>query len=882
MSSIIEAIHPITLEQELKKSYLDYAMSVIVGRALPDCRDGLKPVHRRILYAMHELGNTPNKAYKKSARTVGDVLAKYHPHGETAVYDSIVRMAQDFSMRYQLIDGQGNFGSIDGDPAAAMRYTEIRMRHYAVALLEDIDKDTVNFSPNYDGSEKIPDVLPAKVPNFLINGSSGIAVGMATQTPPHNLKEVMYAFLHYIENPEASVDELMNFLPGPDFPTAGHILGKTGIRQAYMTGRGRVKVRAVSHIEEQSNSRSIIVTQLPYQVNKARLIEKIAELARDKKIEGISSLRDESDKDGMRIAIELKRDVNDQVLLNQLYQNTQLQTYFAINMVGIVHGRPEILTLKNIFKYFFQHRQEILIRKTRFQLSKAKLKAHILEGLAVALDNIDAMIELIKDCSSGADAKQRLCAQSWKTPNVLSINQDLKDILIVKEYLPYGLKEDQYSLSARQAEAILEMRLQKLTSMEQTSIKDDFSECLNQIKYFRTILQSNEVRISIIKEESYELIAAFNDNRRTVLIEADEDFEDEDLIPPEQLVITLSAVGYIKTQPLSLFESQRRGGRGKSATRLKAEDRTTQLLVAHTHDHLLCFSTAGKIYTLRVFSLPAGSRYAAGKPIVNCLPLSEGETISALLTVKSFDDGQYVFMTTRQGVVKKVELSQFAHTRSSGIISIDLDEGDFLEHAFLTDSKKEIMLFASNGKGIRFHEGEVRATGRSSRGVRGMRIAATHHIISAMAIDSEQEDLMILTASCNGYGKCTYIKQFLVQARGGMGVIAMSCSTRNGQMIGALLVQSSDHVMFLTEQGMILRTPIEAISVTSRNTQGVRLLKLKEEDQLRQIQAITIDDSEEIELSNEDMLILEPSADIEDLDENDVSLSDKEQEDTKE
>ena len=840
MVSIKEGILPVNLEQEVKKSYLDYAMSVIVGRALPDCRDGLKPVHRRILYAMHELGNTPNKPYKKSSRIVGDVLGKYHPHGETAVYDAIVRMAQDFSMRYQIIDGHGNFGSIDGDPAASTRYTEIRMRDYAVSLLEDIEKDTVNYSPNYDGSEKMPDVLPAKIPNFLVNGTSGIAVGMATQTPPHNISEVLKAFLHYVDNPDASVDDLMQFMPGPDFPTGATIIGTMGIKQAYLSGKGRVKVRGVTHIEENNGKRSIIITELPYQVNKARLVEKIAELARDKKLEGISALRDESDKDGMRVVIELKRDTNDQVLLNHLYQNTQLQNVFAINMVGLSQGQPQTLTLRSIFHYFYIHRQEVLVRKTKFLLSKAKNKYHILEGLAVALDNIDAIIEMIKTSSSTAEAKERLGQASWGTSSVNHLDAELRSIVLISQYQPYGIDHSGfYKLSTKQIESILEMRLQKLTSMEQEGIKADFSECLNEINYLRSILNSDELRIKIIKEESLALIEEFGDKRRTQIIQSDEeDILDEDLITPEQLVITMSSVGYIKTQPLSIFEAQRRGGKGKSATRLKSEDSIAQLLVAHSHDHLLCFSTSGKVYKLRVFELPSGSRNAAGKPIVNCLPLSEGETISALLTVKSFDDDQYIFMTTQQGTVKKVSLNQFTNTRSSGLICIDLDEGDLLQHAFITDSTREIMMFGSHGKAIRFAEEDVRPTGRASRGVRGMRIPDDSHIVSAFAIDINQTDLNILTASLNGFGKCTPVELFTPQSRGGMGVIAMSCSPRNGQMMGALLVHSNDHVMFLTSQGMILRTPIDSISISSRNTQGVRLVKLNDDDTLTQIQCI--------------------------------------------
>lgn len=853
MSDTNNGIQSVTLEKEMKRSYLDYAMSVIVGRALPDCRDGLKHVHRRILYAMHELGNMPNKAYKKSARIVGDVVGKYHPHGEMSVYDSIVRMAQDFSMRYRIIDGQGNFGSIDGDSAAAMRYTEIRLQAYALTLLQDLDKDTVNFSPNYDGSEQIPDVLPTLVPNFLINGTSGIAVGMATQTPPHHLGEVMRAFLHYARHPEASVADLMAFLPGPDFPTGAKILGTNGIYEAYTTGKGRLRLQAVAHIEENGSRHSIIVTELPYQVNKARLIEKIAELAREKKIEGISALRDESDKDGMRIVIDVKRDANEQVLLNQLYQQTQMQTTFAINMVGITHGRPELLNLKSFFGYFLSHRQEILLRRTQFDLQKAKNRLHTLQGLVIALDNIDEILELIKSSPSSAEAKERLVSRFWTEKSTLPTgdNPGLEQLITLPEYGQYGRSDQGYKLSLRQAETILEMRLNKLTSMEQESLRQDYMTLIEKVLHFQKILSDPELRLQIIEQESQAIIQEFDEPRRTEILTGDfDEIENEDLIPPEQLVVTLSRAGYIKTQPLSLFEAQRRGGKGKSATRLKETDAIERMLVAHSHDHLLCFSTRGKVYVIRVFSLPSGARYAAGKPIVNCLPLAENEKISALLPIKEFQG--YAFMTTERGVVKKVDLSSFANTRSTGIIAIDLDEDDQLPFAFITSGQQDIMLFTSTGKAIRFHEDDVRPTGRSSRGVRGI-LAPGANIVSAFALCPDKEgDKFILSASEKGYGKCTSVSEFHAQNRGGMGVIALTCSERNGAMIGALLVSRDDQVMLLSRHGMMLRTDLQNIPVTSRNTQGVRLVRLNTDDALAYLECIDASLSDEHDETSEE------------------------------
>ena len=837
MSSPINKTFSVTLEQELAKSYLDYAMSVIVGRALPDCRDGLKPVHRRILYAMHELGNTPNKPYKKSARILGDVVGKYHPHGENSVYDAIVRMAQPFSMGYTLVDGQGNFGSVDGDMAAAMRYTEIRLTHFAQTLLTDLEKDTVDFSPNYDGNEFIPDVLPAQSPNFLINGSSGIAVGMATQTPPHHLREVMSAFLHYIDNPQCSVYELMEHMPGPDLPTGAQILGTQGIKQAYETGKGRFIIRAVSHNEEIDGRQSIVFTEIPYQINKAKLIEKIAELARDKKLEGIHALRDESDKDGMRIVIELKRDANDSLLMNHLYQQTSLQTSFSINMVGLCNGRPELLTLRKIFESFLQHRLEIVTRRTRFEFDKAKARAHTLEGLSVALCNIQSILDLIQLAPTSKDAKEQLCGKRWPWSPMSAFEAALRESLILPQHLPYGLSDEGYQLSAKQADAILEMRLHKLTSLEQHELRDDFEKLIAELVELKTLLDSADKRLIYVKQECTALRDSDKTTRRTRIEQVDSsEIEDEDLIPREQFVITLSCGGYIKTQPLDLFEEQRRGGKGKTAGKLKAEDSLQQVLVAHSHDTLLCFSTNGKVYSLRVFELPSGIRYPSGKPIINCIALSEGEKISSMLAVSQ--DTGYVFMTTHLGVVKKVELRAIKHTRSNGIIAIDLDERDLLEHVFLTSGEHHIMLLSNSGKSIRFPENQVRPTGRSSRGIRGMMLGKDKWIVSALAIAEQNNDAMLLTASENGYGKCTPIDEYRMQARGGMGVIAMSTSSRNGQLVGGILVHQGDQAFLLTRNGRTLRTSLESISVQSRNTQGVRLVKLNDNDLLQKLEKI--------------------------------------------
>ncbi len=852
----------VALEQEVKKSYLDYAMSVIVGRALPDCRDGLKPVHRRILYAMHELGNTSNKPYKKSARTVGDVLAKYHPHGESSVYDSIVRMAQPFSMGYCLIDGQGNFGSVDGDMAAAMRYTEIRLTPFAQSILEDLDKNTVDFSPNYDGTEQIPDVLPCAVPNFLINGTSGIAVGMATQVPPHNMREVLNAFLAYLDNPASSLDELMKHLPGPDFPTGAEILGRSGIRKAYQTGRGRVILRSVYHQEKIDERHAIVFTEIPYQVNKAKVVEKIAELARDKKIEGIHALRDESDKDGMRIVLELKKDANEELIINLLFQLTPLQQSFSIHMIGLVQGRPELLTLHRIFETFLQHRLDVVTRRIRFDFDKAKHKAHILEGLSIALYNLEAVLELIKNSTSSAEAKEKLCSQPWPA-TYLNADESLRQALMITHYLPYGLiKSDSqsYQLSLRQAEAILDMKLHKLTSLEQEGLQKDFLDLIAHLEGLRILLDSPAKRLNIIREECLHLLEKDSTPRRTMISDIEDfEFHEEDCIPREQRIITLSVSGYIKSLPLDFFEEQRRGGTGKSSGKLKEDDSLKQVLVAHSHDTLLCFSSMGKVYRVRVYELPNGIKHSAGKPIIHCLNLSEGEEISAMVSVCATDPIGFAFMTTRYGVVKKVELASVAFPRSNGVIAIALDEGDLLDHVFITQGTHEVMLLASHGKSIRFSEDDVRPTGRSSRGVRGMTLPDGHKIVTALGISQQAKanEPMILTASANGYGKCTALEEYRLQSRGGLGILAMNASERNGSLIGGLVVHKGDQAFLLTKFGRTLRTSLESIAISSRNTQGVRLVRLKENDLLKKIERIDKDlffldssESESIEIEN--------------------------------
>lgn len=819
---------PVNIEDELKQSYLDYAMSVIVGRALPDVRDGLKPVHRRVLFAMHELGNDWNKPYKKSARVVGDVIGKYHPHGDTAVYDTVVRLAQPFSMRYMLVDGQGNFGSIDGDSPAAMRYTEVRMSKIAHALLADLDKETVDFAPNYDETEFAPMVLPSRVPNLLVNGSSGIAVGMATNIPPHNLGEVVNACIALTQDPELSIEDLMEYIPGPDFPTAAIINGRAGIVQAYRTGRGRVIIRSRTDIEvdEQTGRQAIIVHELPYQVNKARLVERIAELVRDKKIEGISGLRDESDKQGMRVVVELKRGEVAEVILNNLYAHTQLQNVFGINMVALVDGQPRTLNLKEIIEYFIKHRREVVTRRTLFELRKARNRAHILEGLGIALANIDEMIAVIKGSPTPQDAKDALLARTWATGMVSAMIEkagadasrpdDLEDM--------YGSKEEGYYLSPAQAQAILELRLHRLTGLEQDKIINEFEELLKAIKALLEILASPERLMEVIREELIAVKQEFADDRRTEIIASQEDLSIEDLITDEDVVVTLSHHGYVKYQPLDVYKAQRRGGKGKSATQMKEEDFIERLVIASTHDTLLCFSNHGKLYWLKVYQLPLASRNSRGKPIVNVLPLAEGEFINAMLPVREYQEDYFVFMATKKGTVKKVPLNAFSRPRSSGIIAIDLDEGDLLVGVDITDGQKQIMLFADAGKVVRFEESNVRPMGRTARGVRGIRLGDNQNVISLVVIHPETET--ILTATENGYGKRTAIDEYRISGRGGQGVISIQVSERNGKVVKSIQVTDLDEAMLITDKGTLVRFKVNELSVIGRNTQGVRLINV--------------------------------------------------------
>ena len=830
MGDFAKEIIPVTIEHELKQSYLDYAMSVIIGRALPDVRDGLKPVHRRVLFAMSELGNDWNKPYKKSARIVGDVIGKYHPHGEAAVYDAIVRMAQHFSLRYMLVDGQGNFGSVDGDAPAAMRYTEIRMSRLAHSLLADLDKETVNFVPNYDETEFAPSVLPARVPNLLINGSSGIAVGMATNIPPHNLNEVIDACIALIDDPSADLDKLMQYVLGPDFPTSGIILGRAGIVEAYKTGRGRIYVRARTNIEidEHTGKQAIIVTELPYQVNKARLIEKIAELLKDKKIEGITALRDESDKEGMRIFIELRRGENAEVFLNNLYAQTQLQVVFGINMVALIDGRPRVLNLSEILHAFLRHRREVVTRRTIFNLRKTRERAHILEGLGVALSNIDEMIALIKASPSPAEAKEKLLNRHWGAGIVAQMLERAGAQSSRPEDLAveFGFVTEGYRLSPVQAQAILDLRLHRLTGLEQDKIIDEYQQLLITIKDLLDILFNPDRLLTVIKEELLEVRAQFGDVRRTEIQTTQLDLTMEDLITAQDLVVTLSHEGYAKTQSPDEYKAQRRGGKGKAATSVKDEDFVEHLLIANSHDTILCFSSEGKVYWLKVYQLPQAGRLSRGKPIVNLLPLQENERITAILPVRDFVEDKNVFMATSHGTVKKVNLTEFSRPRSNGIIAIDLREGDKLVGVAITEGNSEIMLLSNAGKAIRFSEDEVRAMGRSACGVRGMRLQENQKVISLIVV---QPDGAILTATENGYGKRTVIEDYRVTGRGGQGVISIQVSERNGKVIGAILVHPVDQIMLITNGGTLVRTRAEEISLVGRNTQGVRLIQLSEE-----------------------------------------------------
>ncbi|STX28950.1 DNA gyrase, subunit A, type II topoisomerase [Legionella beliardensis] len=835
----------VNIEDELKQSYLDYAMSVIVGRALPDVRDGLKPVHRRVLFAMSELGNDWNKAYKKSARVVGDVIGKYHPHGDTAVYDTIVRMAQPFSMRYLLVDGQGNFGSVDGDRAAAMRYTEIRMSKLAHALLADLDKDTVDFVPNYDETEFAPSVLPTRVPNLLINGSSGIAVGMATNIPPHNLTEVINACIALIQDPSLSIDDLMEYIPAPDFPTAAIINGRAGIVQAYHTGRGRLFIRARTDIEtdQHSGRQAIIITELPYQVNKARLIEKIAELVREKKIEGISGLRDESDKQGMRVVIELKRGEVAEVILNNLYAHTQMQNVFGINMVALVDGQPRTLNLKQVLEYFIKHRREVVTRRTIFELKKARDRAHLLEGLGIALANIDEMIALIKESPTPHDAKERLLAKTWNSGLVKSMLQTAGSDACRPDNLSaeYGLSDEGYRLSPEQAQAILELRLHRLTALEQDKIIKEFEQLLAHIKDLLDILASPDRLLTVIYNELVDIRNQFGDTRRTEVIASQEDLTIEDLITEEDVVVTLSHEGYVKYQPLSAYQAQRRGGKGKSATNVKDEDFIEKLVIASTHDTLLCFSNHGKLYWLKAYQLPLASRISRGKPIINILPLAPGEAINAMLPVRSYDEGYFVFMATKHGTVKKVPLEAFSRPRSNGIIAVDLGEADRLVGVDITDGSKDIMLFTDAGKVIRFDEKLVRPMGRTARGVRGIRLSDDQSVISLVVAKSEGT---ILTATENGYGKRTNIAEYRISGRGGQGVISIQVNERNGKVVRALQVEAGDEAMLITDKGTLVRFRVDELSVIGRNTQGVRLMNLHTGEQVVGMQRIVELDEE--------------------------------------
>jgi DNA gyrase subunit A len=840
MAEIAREILPVNLEDEMRKSYLDYAMSVIVGRALPDVRDGLKPVHRRVLYAMRELSNDWNRPYKKSARVVGDVIGKYHPHGDVSVYDAIVRMAQPFSMRYLLVDGQGNFGSVDGDPPAAMRYTEVRMSRLAGELLADIDKETVDFTPNYDESEREPAVLPTRIPNLLVNGSSGIAVGMATNIPPHNLGEIINACIALIDNPEITLAQLMQIVPGPDFPTAGFINGAQEIVAAYKTGRGRIHVRARTEIEDvgKGDRQAIIITELPYQVNKARLIERIADLVRDKSIEGIASdgLRDESDKDGMRVVIELKRGEVPEILLNNLYAQTPMETVFGINMVALVEGQPRLLSLKEMLDCFIRHRREVVTRRTVYELRKARERGHILEGLAIALANIDDVIATIKASPSPAEAKLALLARTWTSGVVPELLERAGAISTRPdgEVPGLGLVAGGYRLTETQAQAILDMRLNRLTGLEQEKIVAEYQELLVQIRDLSDILARPERLMEVIRNELEFVRDTFGDKRRTEIITTHEDLTIEDLISPEDVVVTLSHGGYAKAQPVSDYQAQRRGGRGKTATSVKDEDFVDTLLVTNTHDTLLCFSDHGKVYWLKVYQLPQANRGSRGKPIVNILPLQEGERISAMLAIKEFEEDKFVFMATEMGTVKKTSLAMFSRPRASGIIAVALDPGDKLVGVAITDGSKDILLFTNGGKAIRFAEEEVRPMGREAAGVRGVKLSDEQRV-SALIV---AEGGYILTASQNGFGKLTPLEEFPKHGRGGQGVIALQITDRNGHMVGALQVSIDDEVMLMSQNGVLVRTPVKDISVVGRNTQGVRLIRLEEGDQLSGLERI--------------------------------------------
>ncbi|TAN30935.1 MAG: DNA gyrase subunit A [Castellaniella sp.] len=861
MDSFAKETLPISLEDEMRRSYLDYAMSVIVGRALPDVRDGLKPVHRRVLFAMHELNNDWNRAYKKSARIVGDVIGKYHPHGDTAVYDTIVRMAQDFSLRYMLVDGQGNFGSVDGDNAAAMRYTEVRLAKIAHELLADIDQETVDFGPNYDGSEQEPLLLPSRLPNLLVNGSAGIAVGMATNIPPHNLSEVVEGCLYCLRHPDCTVDDLIERIPAPDFPTGGIIYGMTGVREGYRTGRGRVVMRAKVHFEDlpHGNRESIVVDAIPYQVNKKSLQERIAELVNEKKIDGISDIRDESDKDGMRLVIELKRGEVPEVVLNNLYKNTQLQETFGMNMVALVNGQPRLLNLKQMVEYFLQHRREVVTRRTIFQLRKARERGHVLEGLAVALANIDDFIAIIKAAPTPPVARDELMARDWDSSLVREMlaRADANVASGGREaYRPDGLDprfglqaEGHYRLSEVQAQEILNMRLQRLTGLEQDKIVSEYRDVMDTIADLLDILARPDRITMIIGEELQAVRAEFSDPardpRRSEIEFNATELETEDLITPMDMVVTLSRTGYIKSQPLSEYRAQKRGGRGKQATATKEDDWIDQLFIANTHDYLLCFSDRGRVYWLKVWEVPQGSRNSRGRPIVNMFPLVDGETITVVLSVKAFTDDHYIFMATSRGTVKKTPLSDFSNPRKAGIIAVGLDDGDFLIGAELTDGQHDVMLFSDAGKAVRFDENDVRPMGRAARGVRGMSLEDGQSVIALLVAEDESQS--VLTATENGFGKRTSIVEYTRHGRGTKGMIAIQTTARNGKVVGAVLVQPQDEIMLITTSGVLVRTRVSEIREMGRATQGVTLINVDEDSLLSGVRRVVESDADDVE-----------------------------------
>ncbi|CDF99559.1 DNA topoisomerase (ATP-hydrolyzing) subunit A [Avibacterium paragallinarum] len=881
MTNLVSNVTPVSIEEELKSSYLDYAMSVIVGRALPDVRDGLKPVHRRVLYSMDQSGITHNKAYVKSARVVGDVIGKYHPHGDSAVYDTIVRMAQPFSLRYMLVDGQGNFGSVDGDAPAAMRYTEVRMQKITQELLTDLDKETVDFSPNYDGKEMIPDVLPTKIPALLVNGSSGIAVGMATNIPPHNLGEVLDGCLAYLDNEEISIDELMQFILGPDFPTAALINGRKGIEDAYKTGRGKVYVRAKAEIETSEKGReTIVVTEIPYQVNKARLVEKIAELVRDKKIEGISNVLDVSNKEGFRIEIEIKRDAVGEVVLNNLYALTQMQVTFGINMVALDHGQPKLFNLKQIIEAFVKHRREVVTRRTVFELRKARERAHILEGLAIALANIDPVIEVIRASKTGDEAREALLSRGWELGNVSAMLEATgMDASRPEDLSPeLGVRDGLYYLSEEQARAILDLRLQRLTGLEHEKIVTEYQEILVEIGELLHILNSTERLREVVREELERIKTEFNDERRTEITMASGDINLEDLIAQEDVVVTLSHEGYVKYQPLTDYEAQRRGGKGKSATKMKEEDFIEKLLVANTHDTILCFSSRGRLYWLKVYQLPQASRGARGRPIVNILPLDENERITAILPISAYEEDKFVVMATAGGIVKKIALTEFSRPRSSGIIALNLRDEDELIGVDITNGNDEIMLFSSQGRVVRFAESAVRPMGRTATGVRGIKLALTNDLSddeSAVEIEDVSEDNSeetldlnidkvvslvvpknagaILTATQNGYGKRTALEEYPTKSRNTKGVISIKVSERNGKVVAATQVEESDQIMLITDAGTLVRTRVNEVSIVGRNTQGVRLIRTAEDEQVVSLERVCDVDDEESDIETDNV-----------------------------